>query len=367
MILSGTLLTPTGEPLSNTSLRLTALKTSANILKFTTKEFKTGIDGNYSITAPEGLFSLSMYNKENRGYITVGSLHVQESDLESQSISDLLMVEESNPRDPGLVLLESLVLAAQTAAAEAEGYVTNIDAIVRAAIADALKDYESPGGNMSDITFSIGTVATGDETSITLTGTQTNPVLNFVIQRGEKGDTGAQGPQGVAGAKGDKGDKGDAGPQGLTGATGPAGPIGPIGPQGPQGVQGLKGDKGDTGERGLQGEVGPQGIQGLKGDTGAKGATGPTGPIGPKGDTGERGLQGLQGAVGPIGPQGEQGIQGLKGDTGDVGPQGPQGVQGLKGDDGVDGTNGMPIVSLTEAQYTALATKDPDTLYVVTA
>ena len=151
---------------------------------------------------------------------------------------------------------------------------------------------------MSDITFSIGTVTTGDETSVTLTGTQTNPVLNFVIQRGEKGDTGAQGPQGVDGAKGDKGDKGDAGPQGLTGATGPAGPVGPIGPQGPQGVQGLKGDKGDTGERGLQGEVGP------------------------------------------VGPQGPQGIQGLKGDKGDKGDVGPVGPKGEDGRDGVDGSGG---------------------------
>lgn len=48
----------------------------------------------------------------------------------------------------------------------------------------------------------IGTVTSGDTTSITITGTQENPVLNFVL---EKGDTGSRGQQG------EKGDTGDSG------------------------------------------------------------------------------------------------------------------------------------------------------------
>jgi hypothetical protein len=57
-------------------------------------------------------------------------------------------------------------------------------------------------------TFSIGTVTSlpaNTPSTVTQTGTQLLPILNFGIQQGN------QGPQGIQGPKGDKGDKGDTG------------------------------------------------------------------------------------------------------------------------------------------------------------
>ena len=135
--------------------------------------------------------------------------------------------------------------------------------------------------------------------------------------------------------------------------------IGPIvGPQGPQGPRG---------ERGLQG---------------IQGSPGATGPQGPKGDTGAQG------------PKGDQGIQGLKGDTGaqgpkgDIGPQGPAGPGIASGGTAgqylvknsstnydtkwvdapttnVQSENIKTIRKMTESQYNALTTKDPNTLYLI--
>lgn len=44
---------------------------------------------------------------------------------------------------------------------------------------------------------------------------------------------------------------------------------------------------------------------------------------------------------------------------------GPPGAQGLPGQQGINGT-GLPWVSLTEAEFVALAVKDPDTIYDLT-
>lgn len=130
-----------------------------------------------------------------------------------------------------------------------------------------------------------------------------------------------------------------------------------VGPQGPQG---------ETGPQGPQGEQGPVGPQGPQGATGPQGPQGETGPQGEKGDTGEQGPQGIQGEQGP------QGIQG---------PAGPAGTTVSGTNDGtnwttitIDGTTkdipqggsgGSNIVTLTQAQYDALVTKDPDTQYII--
>jgi hypothetical protein len=85
---------------------------------------------------------------------------------------------------------------------------------------------------------------------------------------------------------------------------------------------------------------------------GVPGQTGATGPTGP---------------AGPTGPHGTTGVQGPQGPTGNTGPQGPQGVQGQLGAQGPPGNTGVvKTVSLTQAEYTALAVKDPETLYVIT-
>ena len=97
---------------------------------------------------------------------------------------------------------------------------------------------------------------------------------------------------------------------------------------------GPKGDKGDTGVQGDKGDTGPKGDKGDKGDTGAKGDKGDTGATGPKGDKGD------------------------KGDTG---------AKGDKGDKGDTGTSGQEYVwTGTQAQYDAITTKDPNTIYCIT-
>lgn len=198
------------------------------------------------------------------------------------------------------------------------------------------------------------------------------------------------------------------GPQGLTGA------------QGTAGTPGDKGDKGDQGDRGLQGDAGIQGIagdrgiQGLQGDTGAtgvKGDTGLTGTTGAKGDKGDKG-DGLQinaivadyahlpttgltagysvfvqsdgrlyiwsGTAWPASGSGAQ-IQGQKGDTGATGAAGTNGTNGASTWDAITGkpavvvgtANGTPIPWVlwggSEAQYAAITTKDPTTIYLRTS
>lgn len=89
--------------------------------------------------------------------------------------------------------------------------------------------------------ITIGTVSSGDSAAVNITGTPENPVLNFVLPRGEKGNTGEQGPKGDTGA---------------TGATGPAGPTGETGPTGPTGATGSQGPIGLTGPTGAPGQDG---------------------------------------------------------------------------------------------------------------
>ena len=135
------------------------------------------------------------------------------------------------------------------------------------------------------------------------------------------------------------------------------------------------------------------GTQGSQGPRGEQGLPGPAGPAGPKGDPGAngnmtfeeltpaqteslRGPAGPQGIQGPEGPQGIQGVQGLPGDrgeTGPIGPKGPQGIQGPIGPQGLQGIQGVTgavgpaptWVTLTQAAYDAIVTKNPNTVYLV--
>lgn len=252
MIISGQLLTPIGEPLSGVRIRLTAVNTSAQVLKFTHEEFLTDDDGNYSVDVPVGRYTVEHYDVENRGFRNIGTLTVS-GDTQLDDITSLLLVEATTtPRDPLINSIEQLVLAAQIAATQASGSVSGIDATVESAINSALENYEFPAGvngvdgingvdGVSPV-FSIGTVQSGDMSSATITGTQANPILNLIIQRGAKGDTGAVGAQGVAGD---------------------TGPVGPIGPQGPQGEVGPQGPAGSDGADGIDGINGIAGVDGL--------------------------------------------------------------------------------------------------------
>lgn len=88
------------------------------------------------------------------------------------------------------------------------------------------------------------------------------------------------------------------------------------------------------------------------------GAQGPAGPTGATGPTGPTGLTGPPGSTGPTGPQGVAGAAGATGATGPAGVAGPAGPTGPEGE--------VPVVSLTQAAYDALAVKDPETLYIIT-
>ena len=147
---------------------------------------------------------------------------------------------------------------------------------------------------------------------------------------------------------GTQGSQGPRGERGLTGPAGPAGPIGLTGPEGPQGPQGLKGDPGADGTMTFE-ELTPAQIEGLRGPEGPQGIQGPEGP---QGIQGVQGLPGDRGEIGPIGPKGTQGP---------IGPQGLQGIQGVTGAVGPAPT----WVTLTQAAYDAIVTKDPNTVYLV--
>lgn len=83
---------------------------------------------------------------------------------------------------------------------------------------------QGPAGQAA--TIQVGSVTSGDAPAVTNSGTETDAVLDFVLQ---------QGPAGPQGPKGDKGAKGDTGEQGPAGAKGDPGEQGPQGPQGPAG------------------------------------------------------------------------------------------------------------------------------------
>ena len=176
------------------------------------------------------------------------------------------------------------------------------------------------------------------------------------------------------------GTQGSRGPRGEQGLPGPAGPQGPAGP---------KGNPGADGNMTFE-ELTPPQIESLRGPSGPQGIQGPEGPIGPKGDPGAdgtmtfeeltpaqteslRGPAGPQGIQGPEGPQGIQGVQGLPGDRGEIGPIGPKGTQGPIGPQGLQGIQGVTgavgpaptWVTLTQAAYDAIVTKDPNTVYLV--
>lgn len=103
--------------------------------------------------------------------------------------------------------------------------------------------------------LTIGNVTKGDEASATITGTSPSQVLNLVLPKGNKGDTGDKGDTG------EKGETGDVGPANtLTVGSVVSGEEASVTITGeaPNQVINLvlpKGDKGDTGDSGLNYEI----------------------------------------------------------------------------------------------------------------
>lgn len=139
MILSGTLLTPTGLPYANSSVRLTANNTSEDVLKFVTKEFKTDADGAYSIDVPDGFYSVNAYSIDYRSYISIGNISITPDTIQT-TINELLMLGQTAGSDPlveqvsadaasALASKNSAIVAA-TSASDSLAEVVNIQADV---------------------------------------------------------------------------------------------------------------------------------------------------------------------------------------------------------------------------------------------
>lgn len=99
MILSGILLTPTGEPYKNSSVRITANNTSPSVLMFVQKDFKTDVDGAYSIDVPNGWYHVSVFSLEYRSYVNIGNIEVTDLTTET-TINALLMIGQTAGSDP---------------------------------------------------------------------------------------------------------------------------------------------------------------------------------------------------------------------------------------------------------------------------
>lgn len=138
-------------------------------------------------------------------------------------------------------------------------------------------------------------------------------------------------------------------------------------------IQGEKGEKGDRGEQGIQG---PKGDKGDKGDAFTFEDFTPEQLESLRGEKGENGEQGIQGERGNDGNDGKSAYQ-VAVDNGFIGTE-QEWLESLKGADGSNGTaadvsgkidNGGGVakeVALTKAEYNALATKEQDTLYIIT-
>ena len=260
MIISGKLLTPTGEPLAGARLRLTATATFPEVLKFSAQEVVVDQLGEYSIDVPVGRYRVDIWEKSSRGFVNVGIIEVS-SETTASDINTLLMVNQTSiPRDPLLGVIEGLVESAQEAASDVSSAMQELDTRVDAAITEALDGFTPRDGvdgingtdgrdGVDGVTpqLSIGTVAVADNPEVQITGTPEAPILNITLPKGAKGDKGDTGPQGPQGPKGERGDQGATGPQGE---------------KGPAGPKGEKGDKGDVGERGPQGPAGADGAPG---------------------------------------------------------------------------------------------------------
>lgn len=126
MIISGKLLTPTGQPQTGITIRLTATTNSQSMLKSSSTEFTTDTLGEYSIDVPVGRYHVEQHDRLNRAYKSIGVLNIS-ADTTIADLSTLLMVEQTTlPRDP---ILQEIELR-----------VAGIDTTVRTALSEALGD-----------------------------------------------------------------------------------------------------------------------------------------------------------------------------------------------------------------------------------
>jgi lysophospholipase L1-like esterase len=194
MIVSGTLLTPTGEPQAGARIKLTAIVNSPSVLKFTSQEFVIDEQGQYSVDIPNGRYQVEFWEKNGRGFKEIGVLTIS-NDTQISDLPSLLMIEQTQaPRDVLVNTIESLVATAQEAASSVGQSMSELDTRVDSAITQAMDGFRPTDGIAPVI--QVGTVVAGDTASVVLSGTVEQPVFNFTLPKGDKGDPGIQGPPG---------------------------------------------------------------------------------------------------------------------------------------------------------------------------
>lgn len=105
MLLQGTLLTPVGQPMVNSAVRLVSAQTSGNVLASIAALFITDADGAYSFDCPIGRYRVQATGLQ--GLRDIGMITIT-AETTLDSINDLLMVESTvAPRDPLLVQIEA--------------------------------------------------------------------------------------------------------------------------------------------------------------------------------------------------------------------------------------------------------------------
>lgn len=247
--------------------------------------------------------------------------------------------------------------------------------------------------------------------------------------QGEKGKTGEKGEKGDAftyadftsdqllALKGDKGDKGNQGERGVQGEKGEPFKYEDFtqeqleGLRGPQGEQGIQGKQGPQGEQGIPGPKGADGVmtfadltdeqrESLRGPEGKQGEQGIQGPTGPTGSPGKDGADGKSITIKSqsLNTTGDRVVVFSDGSSVTI-PKGDKGAPGSPGKDGSDATvtagtglsklgttlsvntsyvatktdlksyaksTDVPkMVTLTQAEYDGLSTKDSGTYYFI--
>lgn len=134
MILSGILLSPNGEPLASTSVRLIAAITSAQVLQSIQSVIVTGVNGEYSFSCPNGRYRVQASGA--LGMRDIGMITITD-DTVTSSLNELLMIESSASHgDPviaqigqviaGLESLDAAVLSASESAALAQDSLSDV-------------------------------------------------------------------------------------------------------------------------------------------------------------------------------------------------------------------------------------------------
>ena len=161
MILSGILLTPTGLPYKNSSVRITANNTSEQVLMFVTKDFKTDEDGSYEIDVPNGWYHVSVFSLEYRSYANIGNIEITD-DTTQTTINELLMLDQTAHSDG---------LAAQVAADAASALASKNAAAVSAsqAATSATNSASSATASQTSATNSQASAVSSASSAVTAT------------------------------------------------------------------------------------------------------------------------------------------------------------------------------------------------------